>query len=206
MTILRMNRRHFLGLSGGAALAPFLPPRAFADIRTGKALHGLSAFGDLKYGPDFTHFDYASPEAPKGGTFNFAPSSWVWNQNTDTFNTLNTFTFKGDAPPRMELTFDTLMASALDEPDSVYGLIAESATLSKDRRSCTFKLRKEARFHDGSPITAKDVLFTYTTIKQKGHPTLRQSLTGVEKWRQPAIGKCACASSKGAGRMPSSTP
>jgi len=181
MTILRMNRRHFLGLSGSAAVATLLPPSAFADIPTGKALHGLSAFGDLKYGPDFTHFDYASPEAPKGGTFNFAPSSWVWNQNTDTFNTLNTFTFKGDAPPRMELTFDTLMASALDEPDSVYGLIAESATLSKDRRSCTFKLRKEAHFHDGSPIEAKDVLFTYTTINQKGHPTLRQSLAGVEK-------------------------
>ena len=181
MTILRMNRRHFLGLSGSAAFAAFLPPRAFADIPTGRALHGLSAFGDLKYGPDFTHFDYASPEAPKGGTFNFAPSSWIWNQNTDTFNTLNTFTFKGDAPPRVELTFDTLMASALDEPDSVYGLIAESATLSKDRRSCTFKLRKEARFHDGSPIEAKDVVFTYTTIKQKGHPTLRQYLAGVEK-------------------------
>lgn len=181
MTILRMNRRHFLGFSGSAAFAAFLPPRAFADIPTGKALHGLSAFGDLKYGPDFQHFDYASPEAPKGGTFNFAPSSWIWNQNTDTFNTLNTFTFKGDAPPRVELTFDTLMASALDEPDSVYGLIAESATLSKDRRSCTFKLRKEARFHDGSPIEAKDVVFTYTTIKQKGHPTLRQYLAGVEK-------------------------
>ncbi len=181
MTILRMNRRDFLGLSGGAAVTAFLPPRAFADIPTGKALHGLSAFGDLKYGPDFSHFDYASPEAPKGGTFNLAPSIWVWNQNTDTFNTLNTFTFKGDAPPRMELTFDMLMAPALDEPDSLYGLIAESATLSKDRRSCTFKLRKEARFHDGSPITAKDVAFTYTTIKQKGHPTLRQYLAGVEK-------------------------
>lgn len=81
----------------------------------------------------------------------------------------------------MELTFDSLMVSALDEPDSVYGLIAESVTLSKDRKTCTFKLRKEARFHDGSPIEASDVAFTYKTFKEKGHPTLRQSLAGLQK-------------------------
>lgn len=81
----------------------------------------------------------------------------------------------------MELTYDSLMVPALDEPDSIYGLIAESATLSKDRQACTFKLRKEARFHDGSPITAKDVLFTYTVFKEKGHLIIRQSLAGLEK-------------------------
>ncbi len=181
MNSFLLNRRHFLGLSGCATLAACLPGKAFAKLPTGKPLHGLSAFGDLKYGPDFTHFDYANPDAPKGGTFHFAPSSWVWNQNPLTFNTLNTLTFKGDAPPRMELTFDTLMASALDEPDSVYGLIAESAMLSKDRKICTFKLRKEARFHDGSPIEAKDVVFTYKTLKEKGHPIVRQALAGLEK-------------------------
>ncbi|MFK3664407.1 extracellular solute-binding protein [Ochrobactrum teleogrylli] len=186
MTMLRMNRRHFLGVSGSAAIAACLPGQAvianaFAEVPTGKSLHGLSAFGELKYGSDFTHFDYTSPDAPKGGTFRFAPASWTWNQNTQTFNTLSTFTFKGDAPPRMELTYDSLMVPALDEPDSVYGLIAESVTLSKDRRACTFKLRKEARFHDGSPITAKDVLFTYTVLKEKGHPLIRQSLAGLEK-------------------------
>src|SRR5690606_10285488 len=133
-----------------------LPGKAFAKLPTDKPLHGLSAFGELKYPPDFTHFDYVNPDAPKGGTFTLAPSTWVWNQNTETFNTLNTLAFKGDAPPRMELTFDTLMAAALDEPDAVYGLIAESVTLSKDRQTCLFKLRKEARFHDGSPIEAKD--------------------------------------------------
>ncbi|MBC2884087.1 ABC transporter substrate-binding protein [Ochrobactrum sp. CM-21-5] len=186
MTGFRMNRRHFLEFSGSAALTACLPELAFADVMTGKALHGLSAFGELKYGPDFTHFDYANPDAPKGGTFKLAPSTWLWNQNVQTFNTLNTFIFKGDAPPRMELTFDTLMAPALDEPDSVYGLIAESVTLSKDRKTCLFKLRKEARFHDGSPIEAKDVLFTYTTIKEKGHPILRQSLAGLEKMEATA--------------------
>ncbi|MBN9044974.1 MAG: ABC transporter substrate-binding protein [Rhizobiales bacterium] len=175
-----MHRRRFLEVSGSAALATLFARRAFASVPTGKALHGLSAFGDLKYGPDFTHFDYASPDAPKGGTFTFAPSNWVWNQNVQTFNTLNSFTFRGDAPPRMELTFDSLMAPALDEPDAVYGLLAESVTLSGDRSTCTFKLRNEARFHDGSPVAAKDVVFTYRTFKEKGHPALRQSLARLE--------------------------
>ncbi|MCK4204029.1 ABC transporter substrate-binding protein [Brucella pituitosa] len=175
-----LNRRHFLGLSGSAALAACLPGKAFAKLPTDKPLHGLSAFGELKYPPDFTHFDYVNPDAPKGGTFTLAPSTWVWNQNTETFNTLNTLAFKGDAPPRMELTFDTLMAAALDEPDAVYGLIAESVTLSKDRQTCLFKLRKEARFHDGSPIEAKDVVFTYETLKEKGHPQIRQILAALE--------------------------
>ena len=180
MSGFHLNRRHFLGLSGSAALAACLPGKAFAKLPTDKPLHGLSAFGELKYPPDFTHFDYVNPDAPKGGTFTLAPSTWVWNQNTETFNTLNTLAFKGDAPPRMELTFDTLMAAALDEPDAVYGLIAESVTLSKDRQTCLFKLRKEARFHDGSPIEAKDVVFTYETLKEKGHPQIRQILAALE--------------------------
>ncbi|WP_094543497.1 extracellular solute-binding protein [Brucella pseudogrignonensis] len=181
MTILLMDRRHFLGLSGSAAIAAWLPEMAFAKLPTQKALHGLSAFGELKYPADFTHFDYVNPDAPKGGTFTLAPNTWFWNQNTQTFNTLNTLTFKGDAPPRMELTFDSLMASALDEPDSMYGLLAKSVTLSEDRRSFLFDLRKEARFHDGSTVEAKDVVFSYITIKEKGHPLLRQSLAAIEK-------------------------
>ncbi|TCQ81918.1 microcin C transport system substrate-binding protein [Ochrobactrum sp. BH3] len=180
MSGFHLNRRHFLGLSGSAALAACLPGKAFAKLPTDKPLHGLSAFGELKYPPDFTHFDYVNPDAPKGGTFTLAPSNWLWNQNTETFNTLNTLTFNGDAPPRMELTFDRLMAAALDEPDAVYGLIAESVTLSKDRQTCLFKLRKEARFHDGSPIEAKDVVFTYETLKEKGHPQIRQILAALE--------------------------
>jgi len=184
MTTLRMDRRHFLGLSGSAAIAACLPEIAFANLAVDQPLHGLSAFGELKYPPEFTHFDYVNPDALKGGTFTLAPNTWYWNQNTATFNTLNTLTFKGDAPPRMELTFDGLMASALDEPDAVYGLIAESVTLSKDRQTCLFKLRKEARFHDGSPIEAKDVVFTYTTLKEKGHPHIRQTLAALETVRE----------------------
>jgi len=184
MSGFQLNRRHFLELSGSAAIVACLPEKAFAKLATDTPLHGLSAFGDLKYPPDFKHFDYVNPEAPKGGTFTLAPNTWYWNQNTQTFNTLNTLTFKGDAPPRMELTFDSLMASALDEPDSVYGLIAESVTLSQDRTKCLFKLRKEARFHDGSPIEAKDVVFTYETLKEKGHPLIRQTLAALDAVRE----------------------
>ncbi|MFC4626410.1 extracellular solute-binding protein [Daeguia caeni] len=181
MNELRVNRRHFLALSAGLSATCLLPEGAFADVATGTPLHGLSAFGELKYAPDFTHFDYVNPDAPKGGTFRFAPFNWIWNQNTQTFNTLNTFTFKGDAPPRMELTYDSLMVPALDEPDSLYGLLAESVELSKDKQSCLFRLRKQARFHDGAAVTARDVVSTYTVLKQKGHPLIRQSLAGVQK-------------------------
>ena len=79
------------------------------------------------------------PTRPKGGTFNFSPPNWVFNQNPLTFNTLNTFVAKGDAPPRMEMCFDSLMTRALDEPDAVYGLLAESVTISDDRNSFDFR-------------------------------------------------------------------
>ena len=139
-------------------------------------LHGLSAFGDLKYAPDFTQFAYASVDAPRGGTFNFSPPNWLWNQNPDTFNTLNTFVPNGDAPPRMEICFDTLMIRALDEPDAVYGLLAESVSILPDRKSFEFRLRPEAQFHDGTPVTAEDVAFTYSLLKEKGHAHLRLPL------------------------------
>ncbi|BCH35848.1 ABC transporter substrate-binding protein [Mesorhizobium sp. L-8-10] len=167
-----LSRRSVLALGGAAAAAALLPGRAFAASPTDKPLHGLSAFGDLKYGPGFTHFDYVNPGAPKGGTFNFAPPNWVYNQNVLSFNTLNSFVQRGDAPPRMEMCFDSLMARALDEPDAVYGLLAESVTISADRNSFVFRLRPEARFHDGSPLTAADVAFSFDIYKQKGHPDL----------------------------------
>src|SRR5690554_5252272 len=117
------SRRQFLKLSGVALAVPLLGPRAFAGAPTEVPLHGLSAFGDLKYPEDFQHFDYASPEAPEGGTFNFQPGNWVFNQNVLTFNTMNSFVRTGDAPPRMELCFDSLMTGALDEPDAIYGVL-----------------------------------------------------------------------------------
>ncbi len=169
---MALARREFLALGAAAGLSVLLAGRAFATVPSGVGLHGLSAFGDLKYAPGFPHFDYVDPDAPKGGVMNFAPPNWLYNQSPLTFNTLNSFAFKGDAPPRMELCFDTLMASALDEPDAVYGLLAESVTLSQDRNGFDFALRPEARWHDGSPLTAHDVAFSFLLYKDKGHPQL----------------------------------
>jgi microcin C transport system substrate-binding protein len=177
----RMNRRNLLKISSATILTAMAPRLALAEIETDVPLHGLSAFGELKYPEDFTHFDYASPDAPKGGTFAFSPPTWLYNQSPQTFNTLNTYSPKGDAPPRMELCFDTLMASALDEPDSIYGLVAETVTVSANRNSFTFKLRPEARFHDGSPMTAHDVVFSYQTLQKKGHPQLLLLLTEMKE-------------------------
>lgn len=171
-----LARRDFLALGGAVAAAALLPGRAFATAPTGVKLHGLSAFGDLKYKPDFAHFDYVNPDAPKGGQMNFAPPNATLNQSFLTFNTLNSLVLKGDSPPRTELCFDSLMASALDEPDAVYGLLAESVTLSQDRNGFRFVLRPQVRFNDGSPLTAEDVAFALKLYKDQGHPNLSKAL------------------------------
>lgn len=175
-----LPRRDFLALGAAATAAALLPGRAFAETPTGTRLHGLSAFGDLKYKPDFQHFDYVNLDAPQGGTFNFSPPNWGANQSPLTFNTLNAFVPKGDAPQRMEMCFDALMVRALDEPDAVYGQIAETVTISDDRNSFTFSLRPQARFHDGTPLTAEDATFTFKLLKDKGHPDYSLSLTHLD--------------------------
>ena len=138
--------------------------------------HGLSAFGDLAYPADFTHFNYVNPDAPKGGTF-----SLIGWGGLITFNSLNAYILKGDAAQGMDLTFDALMVRAQDEPDAMYGLVAESADLADDGRSVTFTLRPEARFSDGSSLTAEDAAFSFELLKDKGHPIYRQTLRDVEK-------------------------
>lgn len=178
-----LPRRDFLTLGAAAGAAAFLPGAAFSASPAGTGLHGLSVFGDLKYPPDFKQFDYVNPDAPKGGAFNFPPPNWAYNQSPFTFNTLNSFTLKGDAPPRMELCFDTLMARALDEPDAIYGLLAESVTISEDRNSFDFALRPQACWHDGTPLTAQDVAFSLTLYKEKGHPDLLLPLTELDEAR-----------------------
>jgi len=169
---MRMDRRRFLILAGGLTASTAFPALGQAENPSGEALHGLSAFGDLKYPRGFPQFDYASPEAPTGGTFNFQPGFWYFNQNTQTFNTLNSFVRRGDAPPRIEYCFDSLMVEAWDEPDAIYCHLAESVTISEDRNRFTFALRPEARWHDGTPVTAHDVAFSYRTLKEQGHPEL----------------------------------
>ncbi len=176
---LGLTRRNALQLAGAAAAATALPPFAWAAGKTG--LHGLSIFGELKYPAGFAHFDYVDPNAPKGGRINFQPPNWALNQATQTFNTLNSYVLKGDSPPRMEITFDTLMTRATDEPDAIYGLLAETVDVSDDLSTYTFHLRPQARFHDGTPLTADDVAFSLTLIKEQGHPSIAEPMRPMTK-------------------------
>jgi microcin C transport system substrate-binding protein len=136
--------------------------------------HGISAFGELKYKPDFKHFDYANPLAPKGGRM-----ALVGPGGVITFDTFNGFILKGDPAEGLALLYDTLMVRASDEPDAVYGLIAQSADIAADKLSVTFKLRPEAKFTDGTAVTSADVGFSFTTLKEKGHPSYRIQMRDV---------------------------
>ncbi|GFO82318.1 MAG: ABC transporter substrate-binding protein [Methyloceanibacter sp.] len=138
--------------------------------------YGLSAFGDLALPGDFQSFTYANPDAPKGGSLSLIG----WGGVT-TFNSLNNYILKGDAAQGLELLFDSLMTRAADEPDAVYGLIAESAEVAGDGKSATFYLRPEAKFSDGTQVTADDVVFSFDILKEKGHPLFHQMLRDVEK-------------------------
>jgi len=143
----------------------------------------MSAFGDLAYPPDFAHFSYVNPDAPKGGVFSQIGPGAQYNQNELTFDSLNSYILKGDAAQGMELTFATLMARSGDEPDAMYGLAARGVVISDDGLTYRFNLRPEAKFHDGSALTAQDVVFSLTTLKAKGHPIIVQLLrdmTGAE--------------------------
>ncbi|MEO8318789.1 MAG: extracellular solute-binding protein [Bradyrhizobium sp.] len=164
-----LSRRHVLALGVGALSAAQFRSGA-ASAADGTEMHGLSVFGDLKYPADFHHFDYANVAAPKGGLFSTIPTSRLNNQSFFTFNSLNAFILKGEGACGMELTFATLMARAGDEPDAVYGQAARSVQISPDKLTYRFTLRPEARFHDGAKLTAHDVAFSLTTLKEKGHP------------------------------------
>ena len=159
---------------GCAAVVLFLALTAPSEASEHK--HGLSAFGDLAYPADFDHFKYADPNAPKGGTF-----SLVGWGGVATFNSLNNYILKGDAAQGLELLFDTLMRPAADEPDAVYGLVAESAEVADDKMSATFYLRPDAKFADASPLTAGDVVYSFEALKTKGHPIYHQMLEDVVK-------------------------
>ena len=143
----------------------------------------MSAFGDLKYPPDFPHFNYVNPNAPKGGVFSQIGPSRQFNQSFQTFNSLNSYILKGDAAQGMELTFASFMVRSGDEPDAMYGLAASSVRISDDGLTYRFTLRGQAKFHDGTPLTAHDVVWSLATLKEKGHPIITQQLrdfTGAE--------------------------
>jgi microcin C transport system substrate-binding protein len=141
--------------------------------------HGLSAFGELKYPPDFKHFDYVNPDAPKGGRL-----VTLGVQAVLTFNSFNPFIRKNDpAQGLLEFMFDSLMVRAFDEPDAVYGLVAHSAEIADDKRSVTFFMRPEAKFRDGTPVTAEDVVYSFTVLRdvQRAKPQFAMLLQDVVK-------------------------
>jgi microcin C transport system substrate-binding protein len=181
----KLSRRHVLGLGlgVGALSATRFRPAAAADA--GAETHGLSVFGDLKYPADFHHFDYVNLAAPKGGVFSTIPSARTYNQSYQTFNSLNAFILKGEGAQGMDLTFATLMARAGDEPDALYGLAAKSVRISADKLTYRFTMRPEARFHDGSKLTAHDVAFSLTALKTKGHPLVLQQMRDMVKAEAP---------------------
>jgi len=170
---LRLTRRQTLA-AGGAALAAAAFRRPARAQDAGR--HGISAFGDLKYPPDFAHLDYVNPGAPKGGTYSQAVDSRGYNGSFLTFNSLNGYILKGDGAFGMDLTFAALMARAADEPDAMYGFAARAVRVSADGLAYTFLMRPEARFHDGSQLTAQDVAFSLNVLKEKGHPLIAQQL------------------------------
>ena len=149
--------------------------------------HGYAQFETLKYDANFTHFDWVNPSAPKGGTVRLMAFG--------TFDTLNPYTLKGTSPIGTadfmsygvsELNEPLMVGSGNydpsgDEPASAYGLIAESVQYNDSRSWVVFNLRKEARFHDGTPITAKDVAFSYRTLLKQGHPQYRTYLQEVKR-------------------------
>lgn len=171
---MRVTRRDALALGAGALASAAVRPGTGVAAEE-REVHGLSYFGDLKYPADFKHFDYVNPAAPKGGIFSQIPVTAAFNQNFHTFNTLNSFILKGDAAAGMEITFATLMAGGGDEPDSsYYGLAARAVRISADGLTYRFLLRPEAKFHDGTPLTAHDVAFSLQVLKEKGHPIIQQ--------------------------------
>ncbi len=166
MTRIKFCFRWVAGVFGpGSLLATMLA--------MGAPMHGIALHGQPKYPPDFQHFDYVNPDAPKGGEARYAAIG--------SFDSFNPFNIKGQVAAGIGQLFETLMISSADEPFSEYGLIAESIEVSEDRTFVIFTLRPQARFHDGSPITADDVRFSYEILKSKGSPFYRFYYASVAK-------------------------
>ena len=127
--------------------------------------HGISTFGELKYEKDFTHLEYVNPNAPKGGEV----SIWAFGS----FDSMHPYTTKGRSGSLSSIFFESLLTGTSDEIDASYGLVAENIEYPEDRSWVIFNMRPEAKFSDGSPLTADDVLFSYELLKEKGLPSFR---------------------------------
>ena len=145
-------------------------------IVRGKPVYGIALYGEPKYGPDFTHFEYVNPDAPKGGTFVKSNEAFL------TFDTFNAFTLKGASAYGADiLLHDTLMMTSQDEPASAYGLIAQTVEVAPDGSWVQFVLRPEARFSDGSPITSADVVYSYNILVTKARPAYKLIYADIGK-------------------------
>ncbi len=165
---MAITRRHLLQGGAVAATAPVLgltpylgattPAQAAADGPVWR--HALSLFGDIKYPADFKRFDYVNPDAPKGGVARMI--------SIGTFDNFNIVVagIKGSLAPAATLIYETLMTKSQDEVVTEYGLLAEAAAHPDDFSSVTYRLRKEARWHDGKPVTPEDVIFSLEVLKQ----------------------------------------
>ncbi len=144
----------------------FLSMPAFAQE------HALAMHGDMKYSANFTHFDYVNPDAPKSGTLRMA--------GNETFDTLNGFSTKGVAADSLGLLYDSLLEKAQDEPFSMYGALAESVETPEDRSWVIFNIRDTAKWHDGKPVTAADVVWTFEILTTKARPFYKAYYANVE--------------------------
>ena len=151
----------------------FIAVNFITNLSNAAPVHGLAMHGDLKYGANFDHFEYVNPDAPRRGILKLAAIG--------TFDSLNPFILKGMAPASNGFLFDTLAAQSLDEPFSEYGLVAESVEAAPDQSWVEYTLRPAARFHDGSPITVADIIWTFDTLKTKGHPFYRTYYGSIVK-------------------------
>ncbi|MBI1363444.1 MAG: ABC transporter substrate-binding protein [Proteobacteria bacterium] len=160
-------------ISLAAVLTLGLTAPALADATTAVDGPGIAMHGDTKYKSGFDHFDYANPDAPKGGVLHLGA--------TGGFDSLNGFIIKGEAPEGLGLIYDTLMVSSADEAFTEYCLLCERVVVPADRSSVTFYMRTDARWHDGKPVTVDDVIFTFETLRTKGSPHYRFYYADVVK-------------------------
>ena len=158
-------------LAGIAALAAIGLHGAGAEPT--KPRHAIAMHGEPKYGPGFKNFDYVNPNAPKGGEVKLVAIG--------TFDNLNPYILKGVAAAGLGGLFETLLTNSDDEAFTEYGQIAESIEMPEDRSWVAFTLRKEARWHDGKPVTPEDVIFSLEILKTKGQPFFRFYFADVKK-------------------------
>jgi len=135
--------------------------------------HAISMHGIPKYSADFKHFDYVNFDAPKGGSIKL--------HQIGSFDTLNNFILKGSPAVNLSQVHDSLLTQSFDEPFTMYGLVAESISVPEDRSWVIFKIRKEAKFHNGNPIRVEDIIWTLNTLKEKGHPFFKFYYANVKK-------------------------